>query len=175
MGCIDSLYTGNGGLYACVTPITGITPPSVTSPVVFQYEALQPGDYHITVAYDDSVVVARSDLEKFLARNCISPETVWRAAAVGKVQWWVNDSKVYLGAHYYSPELFHLHESIKQLGVKCDFPEYMCHTTFGKWRGIPENLRLDKVFMNDFVNTYVKVEIPNIIETSLLEFKNVRS
>ena len=175
MGCINSLYSGREGLYACVTPITEIAPPRVTSPGVFQYEALQPSEYHITVAHDESATVSRDALQTFLERNCIDEQTVWRSGAAGKVQWWENGGKVYVGIHFYSPDLFLLHESVKQLGVKSDFPDYMCHLTFGRWRDIPERLRSDRVFMNDFVNTYVTADIPNIIETSLLEFQNVHS
>lgn len=171
---VDIMYTGLNGLYAAVSPITDVPAPVIDAPPELGWDPLNAGEFHITVAYNASVQIPRERVEEWVTANRLEENTVFRAATLGNPQWWVNDGKVYLGIEAYSPELFGVHEALKGLGVTSSFPTYKCHLTYGKWRGIPEALTRDRLFMNQFVNQAVKVVVPNIIETSLLKITNAK-
>lgn len=175
MSCVDIAYTGQHGLYASVRPITDVPAPVVTAPHGLGWDPLPAPEFHITVAYNATVQIPRERVEEWVRANRVEETTVFKAAAIGNPQWWVNEGKVYLGIEAYSPELFGLHESLKAFGVTSSFPAYKCHLTYGKWRGIPEGLTRDRIFMNEFVKQSVKAEVPNIIETSLLKITNAKT
>lgn len=174
MSCVDIMYTGVDGFYASVRPLTDVPPPVITAPPELGWEPLPASEFHMTVAYNATAQITRERAEEWVRNSRVEESTVFRAAALAQPQWWVNEGKVYLGAELYSPELFGLHESLKAFGVTSSFPTYKCHLTYGKWRGIPEAMTRDRIFMNEFVKRMVSAAVPNIIETSLLKITNAK-
>lgn len=175
MSCINVTYTGEQGLYCEVKPITDVQAPVVTSPEGLEWDPVPSVDFHATVGFDIGARIDRETLEKWLYASRLEKNTTFTAASLGAPQWWENGGKVYLGVELYSTDLFGLHESLKGLGVRSSYPTYKCHLTFGRWRAFPQELILDRLFMNEFVKTMVSVQIPNIIEFSLLNITNAEN
>lgn len=174
MSCIDILYTGTEGLYCSVKPISDVPVPEILAPAELEWDPVHAADFHATIAYNSTCAIPREAVEAWLESQGITEQHIFRAASIGTPQWWENDGKVYVGVEMYSPELFGLNESLKALGATSSYPSYKCHLTYGCWRGIPPGLVLDRLFMNEFVKTMVRVQVPNIIEFSLLNISNAK-